>query len=271
MSSARRRATPDDRLHIVRLIEETHRDPQLVADVFGVSRSSVYEWLRKYREGGPEGLHSQAALGRPTAISRPQTERLYSLIRDHEPREFGFGTALWTRAVVGLLVRHEFGVQLSQPTVVKILTSLGLHIPRRSLPLGDDTLPPSRVMRELDLVVRAEAARMGATLLFAGSKRATCGAQFGGGDPDHVLSAVDGRGLARFAVSSTPPDAGQLIDFGTGLLHDCPGPNHVVVRLRPGCDVVGVRAFVDGTGGRLGLFVIRRKDDGADAVEFWGR
>ncbi|WP_211763465.1 helix-turn-helix domain-containing protein [Kutzneria sp. CA-103260] len=263
----RRRVMPEDRLRIVRLIEEDRRDPQLVADVFGVSRSSVYEWLRKYREGGTDALHAQTTLGRPAAVTEQQTRQLYTLIRDHEPREFGFGAALWTRSIVGLLVKREFGVQLSQPTVAKILDRLELRVSKRSPHLGDSGF----LTEHLDTTIRPRASQVGAKLLFVGTTRLGSNIRSDWHGNDHLISAVDGRGTARFLVSPTRPDTGSMIDFGARLIHDGPTPTYVVLRAHSGCDLETARKFIDATYGRLGAFILRRRDDNSEVVDFWGR
>ena len=269
MVRSRRQVTAEDRLRIARLIDEGHSDPELVAEVFGVSRSSVYDWLRKYREGGPEALRRSVPLGRPSAISEHQMRNVYSLIRDHEPREFGFGYALWTRSVVGLLVQQEFDLQLSPPTLAKALDRLGLRVPRevlRSIPCR----PESGQSRQFDTLLRGRSAQVGANLLFGAVTWPDNNDASGpGGHRDHALLAVDGRGHARFSVSSGHLNAARLIEFGTGLVHDCPLPTYVVLPYRAGCDLSGVRQFVDGTNGRLGVFLPRHGDDDSTAVEFW--
>jgi transposase-like protein len=70
----------EDRLRIVRLVDEGRHDPQLVADVFGVSRSTVYDWLRKYRDGAP--AHRMADVHRrlTNAIKSPATSPLAASI-----------------------------------------------------------------------------------------------------------------------------------------------------------------------------------------------
>ena len=35
---------------VVRAIAEKAYSPELLADIFGISRSSIYEWLKRYRE-----------------------------------------------------------------------------------------------------------------------------------------------------------------------------------------------------------------------------
>jgi transposase len=40
----------------VRSVEEKHYSPELIADIFGISRSSIYDWLRWYRKYGEESF-----------------------------------------------------------------------------------------------------------------------------------------------------------------------------------------------------------------------
>ena len=62
------RKIPDDvmehlRRRAVHAIREKGHSPELVAEVFGFSRSSVYEWLVRYDQGGYEALASRPAPG----------------------------------------------------------------------------------------------------------------------------------------------------------------------------------------------------------------
>lgn len=55
-----RRATEEDRIRAVHLIEE-RRSPELTAERLWVSRSPVVEWRKKYREGGLASLSTKFA------------------------------------------------------------------------------------------------------------------------------------------------------------------------------------------------------------------
>ena len=55
------RKIPDEVMNYLRriavqAIEEKHYSPELVADLLGISRSSIYDWLNWYRNGGEEDL-----------------------------------------------------------------------------------------------------------------------------------------------------------------------------------------------------------------------
>ena len=53
----------------VRAIEEKHYSPELVADLFGIDRTSIYDWLRKYRQQGEEALDTRKAPSAPWVIT----------------------------------------------------------------------------------------------------------------------------------------------------------------------------------------------------------
>src|SRR3979409_249450 len=107
MAKKGRRATEEGRLRAVQLMEEGAA-PELVAKFLGVSRSSVFEWQKKYREGGLASLSTKFASGRPTFLSDEQMLKLRSFIVGRDPRQFSFGVALWTRKIVCDLVHRQF-------------------------------------------------------------------------------------------------------------------------------------------------------------------
>ena len=50
----------------VRAIEEYHYSPELVANILGIDRTSIYDWLRKYRGAGEEALDTRKGIRLPT-------------------------------------------------------------------------------------------------------------------------------------------------------------------------------------------------------------
>jgi transposase len=100
--------------------------PELVADLLGVGRSSVFGWQKAYREGGLAALSTKFASGRPTILSDQQMMLLYAMIVDSDPRQHSFGVALWTRGLIADLIEQKFGVRLSLPTGGRILKKLGM-------------------------------------------------------------------------------------------------------------------------------------------------
>jgi transposase len=104
-----------------------------VAAALGMDRSTVYGWAAKSRAGGRAALTARPVPGRPPQLSGAQLRRLDTLIVGRDPRQVQFAFGLWTREMVRVLIRREFGVGLSVVSVGRPLRSPGLS-PQR--PLG---------------------------------------------------------------------------------------------------------------------------------------
>jgi transposase len=87
------------RIRAVRQIEAGEH-PEAVATALGFSRSAVFGWVAKYREGGAEALRAKPIPGRPRKLTGEQLRRLYTLIVGADPRQLQFEFALWTRGIV---------------------------------------------------------------------------------------------------------------------------------------------------------------------------
>ena len=167
MAKKARRATEEERLLAVQLMERG-KSPELVAEILDVSRSSVFEWQKKYREGGLAALSTKFASGRPTVLSDQQMMRLRSMIVGKDPRQYSFGFALWTRKLVADLIKQKFGVRLSLPTIGRILTKLGLSAQRPLYRAYQQDPEKVREWKEQTYpVIRVAAAEAGATIFFA--------------------------------------------------------------------------------------------------------
>lgn len=272
MAKKGRRATEEERLRAVQLMAEG-RSPELVAEILGVSRSSVFEWQKKYREGGLAALSTKFASGRPTFLSDEQMLRLRSFIVGRDPRQFSFGVALWTRRIARDLIRQRFDVQVSLSTVGRILKKLGLSAQR---PLYRAYQQNPELVRkwkaETYPQIRARAAREGATIFFAdeagirtdhhaGTTWAPVGQTpvvMATGERKSVtmISAVSARGEIHFEVFLGTVNAARFIEFCEKLLHDTTTPVFLVVDGAPAHKANIVRDYVASTEGRLNLFFL---------------
>lgn len=84
MAHARAKLTPLGRALIVERVMVMGWAPARAAEAAGVSRPTVYKWLRRFTEEGPGGLidRSSAPLRHPRALSRPQVRRILRARRD---------------------------------------------------------------------------------------------------------------------------------------------------------------------------------------------
>jgi transposase len=125
------RQIPDDVMNdlrriAVRAVEENHHSPELVASIFGISRSCIYDWLRWYREGGETALDTQSAPGAAPVLTPEMDRWLKDTILTSTPVDHGYDTELWTLAILVELLRQRFGVWVADSTVALHLHRLGL-------------------------------------------------------------------------------------------------------------------------------------------------
>lgn len=272
MAKKGRRATEEERVRAVELLENG-KSAEIVADILGVGRSSLFDWQAKYRAGGLAALSTKFASGRPTVLSDKQMVQLRSMIVGRDPRQHSFGFALWTRKLVADLIEQKFGRRLSLPTVGRILKKLGLS-PQRPLYRAYQQDPEKvRVWKEQTYPsIRAQAAGEGATIFFAdeagvrtdhhaGRTWAPIGrtpviTATGERKSVNMISAVSSRGHLHFDVFEGSMNATRFIEFCEKLLHDCPTPVFLVVDGSSAHTAKIVTKYVESTEGRLRLFFL---------------
>jgi transposase len=114
----------------VRAVEEKHYSPEVVADFLDISRSSIYDWLREYREKGEDALDTRKAPGGPQVIT-PEIDRwLRETILHSTPEAHGYDTVLWTLDILVDLLKDRFGLWVSDTTVALHLHQMNLSCQR---------------------------------------------------------------------------------------------------------------------------------------------
>ena len=98
MARKGRRSSNDERLNAIRLLRQGYTKPE-VANILDVAESSVYEWQKKFREGGLAALSTKIASGRKGLLTDEQLLKLYKWLRGN-PRQVQFDFGLWTRKIV---------------------------------------------------------------------------------------------------------------------------------------------------------------------------
>jgi len=111
---------------------EAGESPELVAEGLGINRRTIYRWLSAYHYGGEAALKAKPIPGKPPKLDGKQMQRLARIIRTKNPLQLKFEYALWTLAMVRVLIRQEFGVRLSEVSVGRLLKRLGFS-PQRPL------------------------------------------------------------------------------------------------------------------------------------------
>jgi transposase len=247
--------------------------PEDIAAALGLARSTVFGWLAKFREGGVEALRAKPVPGRPRKLSGVQLRKVYELVAGRDPRQLQFPFALWTREMVRELIRRELGVALSAVSVGRVLRILGLS-PQRPLWRASQQ-DPERVAawKQTEYpAIRAEAAKIGATVYFAdeagirsdyhaGTTWAPVGQTpvvktTGKRHAVNLVSAVSPGGTLRFSVIDGKLNGPKFVEFCRKLLHDAPGPVFLVLDGHPVHHATVVTQFAASTDGRLRLFYL---------------
>jgi len=247
--------------------------PEVIIRALGFSRACIYNWLAMYRAGGWGALKARALSGRPKKITGAQMQWLYSTVVGKSPLQFRFEFALWTRTMLQILVREQFGLKLSVSSVGRLLAQLGLTCQRPLWRAYQQDPQRVRQWREQEYpAIRAMAKQAGADIFFgdeAGVRSdyhagttwgargktpvvAATGQRYG----LNMISAVSARGQLRFMVLRGRVNGPQYIEFLKRLVHNAPRPVFLILDGHPVHKSRAVKAFAASTDGRLRLFYL---------------
>jgi transposase len=272
MAKKGRRATNEERLAAIQMYDNGLTADR-IAEILDVGRSSVFDWISKYRKGGLASISTKFASGRPTVLDDSEMIRLFTMINGKDPRTYSFGVALWTRALIRDLIKKTFAKDVSLVTVGRILKKLGMS-PQRPL-YRSWKQDPQRVekwKREEYPAIRARAAQVGATILFADEASVRTNYHAGttwapvgqtpvvtGSAVRHavkIVSAIGQRGQLSFQVHEGSMNAERFTEFLESLIHDFDTPIFLVVDGSSVHKANIVKEYVASTQGRLELFFL---------------
>lgn len=96
-----------------------------VAVAYGVSRVTVFRWMRRIDSEGEQGVQRKSGSGRPRKLEELTEEELHTIVV--QPAScFGYETDLWTVGRLQRVIQEEFSVRLSKNTVWRRLRQAGL-------------------------------------------------------------------------------------------------------------------------------------------------
>lgn len=102
--------------------------PTELAEWFGVSRATIYDWLgrlaRLDESSAAEVLVDAERPGRPPKLSGQEREQLLDTVSG-SPADAGYDAEAWTPDVVRRHVRERFGIEYSRRHVRDLLHDLG--------------------------------------------------------------------------------------------------------------------------------------------------
>ena len=161
-----RSLSPDAQEALRRRVVQAVRDglsQTVAARVFQVARPTVNRWVRLAEAGSVRALRAKRR-GRPTGtqVAAADAARVVRLIVGRCPDQLRLPFTLWTRDAVRLLLRRDFGVELSVWTVGRYLQQWGLT-PQKPMTRAYERNPVAvRRWLEIDYpTLRADALRVG--------------------------------------------------------------------------------------------------------------
>ena len=259
----------------IRAVEQVQEgeSPENVIRSLGFTRSCIYTWLARYRAGGWGALKARALKGRPWKVRPAQMRWLYQTVVGKSPLQFRFEFALWTREMIRIVLREQFGLELSVTSVGRLLKQLGLTCQRPLFRAMEQDPERVRQWRERDYpVIRQEARRVGAAIYFGDEAgvRSDCHAgttwgvrgqtpvvrSSGKRSSVNMISAVSARGHLRFMLAKGRINGLVFTEFLKRLMH---GASHPIFLILDGGSYHyrrPVKSYVASQEGRLRLFFL---------------
>ena len=267
-----RKALEAIRIRAVQRVE-AGESPEVVIKALGFTRTVIYEWLAKYREGGLDALRSRKAPGKQPKLNGKQLQKLYRLIVGVDPRQLKFEFALWTRGMVRELIRQRFKVNLSEVSVGRLLKKLGLspQRPQRKSYQQDEYLV-LKWMAEDFKKIKKLAQKENAEIFFgdestvrsdyhSGTTWAPIGKTptvrtTGARHKVNLISAISPRGAMRFMATEKSVNSSVFIEFLKRLIANAKRPVFLILDNSSVHRSNEVRQYVQSTEGRLKIFFL---------------
>ncbi len=252
---------------------QSGESPEIVARVLGINRATIYGWLSLYRNGGWDALDAKKRGGRRRKLGAKELQWIYDTVTMKNPLQYKFPFALWTCAMIAVLIKEEFGVKLSRTSVGRLLNQLGLSAQR---PLWrayqqDPATVKSWLKKEYPKI--KELAKKEKAEIYFGDEAgvrsdhhagrtwgkkgrtpviSTTGARFG----MNLISAVSPRGQMRFMVTKGRVGAQVFLDFIKRLLHNATRKIFLIVDGHPAHKAKLVKEYLKTVKDRFGLFYL---------------
>ena len=238
-------STYDLRVRAVRAVVEEQLSVSMVAQAYGIDRTTVHRWLARYETSGSIGLARLPGSGRVRKLMELDVDALREIVLA-PASEYGYETDFWTTRRLIQVIGSEFGVTLSKQTVMRRLHEAGLSYQkpeREYFELSEDERR-EWVRREVPRI-RAAVRKHHAILYFQDEANVSLTALLAktwaprGRTPKQpvtgkrggvaAMSAITSRGQLIFRLHEKRIASPEVIDFLSQMLRHHPRRHLVVV------------------------------------------
>ncbi len=257
------------KLAVKRVIEDGEKPSSVIASL-GLNRTSIYRWLKTFREEGWEGLAERIAEGPEPKLNEKQRARVKRWIIGKDPRQYGFDFGLWTRRIVATLIEEKMGIELGLTAVGRLLARLDIT-PQKPLRRAYERDPEAveQWCKDTYPKLKTRAKRLGASIFFldeAGFQSdPVLGRTYGlkgkmlvvttSGQRQSInaISAVNARGQFWATTYTGKLDAEWFVAFLADFMKRQPGKVLLVVDGHPAHKANKVKTFIKDLRGKLEL------------------
>jgi transposase len=257
------------KLAVKRVVQDGEA-PSEVMKSLGLSRTTIYPWLRRYRDKGMEALVEKIAQGPEPKLTEKQRRQVKRWILGKDPRQYGFDFGLWSRRIVQALIQEKFSIELGLTAVGRLLAGLDIT-PQKPLRRAYERDPAAvqRWVKETYPKLQQRAKRLGAKIFFLdeagfqsdaplgrtyGLKGQTPVVQTSGQRQSlNVISAVNARGEFWAATYTGKFNAEAFVVFLQNFMQCWAGKVLLVVDGHPAHKAKLVKSYVQSLKGRLEL------------------
>jgi transposase len=260
------------RKQAVKSVRIDKQSPEEVIKIFGLHRSCIYRWLKKYDAGGLASLEASKAKGPQSKITKKQKQQLAGLLLKN-PTQLSFEYALWTIEMIVVLIEKKFNVHYSVVQVSHILKEIGYS---KQKPLQRAyQQDPQKVQQWLQKeypAIKKEAKKQKRNIFFGDEAGFHSTAEYGGtwapkGETPVIkttgqrikvncISAVNKNGTLRFMLYEGNFNSERFIEFLKRMIHKQSYPVSLIVDGHSTHKTNKVKQFVKSTKGKLKLYYL---------------
>jgi transposase len=235
---------------------------------FGLCRTTIYPWLRDFKEQGWDALAESISAGPTPKLTEAQQQRVKRWILGKDPRQHGFDFGLWTRRIVQQLILEKMKVELCLTSVGKLLARMNIT-PQKPLRRAYERDPQAVALwlAETYPQLKRRAKREGAMIFFLdeagfqsdpplgrtyGLKGCTPVVTTSGQRQSiNVISAVNARGAFWAATYDGKLNGEAFVLFLKNFMKGRRGRVFLVLDGHPAHTAKAVQSYVAGLDGRL--------------------
>ena len=258
------------RIQAVRRVIEDGERPSEVMRSYGLCRTTIYPWLRDFKDKGWEALAESIAQGPEPKLTDKQKQQVKRWILGKDPRQYGFDFGLWSRRIVQQLIQEKMGIELCLTSVGKLLASMNIT-PQKPLRRAYERDPVAVALWEKESYphLKKRAKRLGAKIFFSDEagfqSDPVLGRTYGlkGHTPVvttsgqrqslNVISAVNARGEFWAVTYTGKLNAESFVVFLQNFMSSQSGKIFLVVDGHPAHKANAVKSYIQSLKGRLEL------------------